>query len=339
MFVCKFSLFRLTVLIGRSTLIQYMPKKPIKRGFKTWMLCDNSGYVHRFEIYTGKKGELVEKRLGERVVLDLTSDFGGKNHKVFFDNFFTSYNLILELKKKSINSCGTVRQNRKFLPTTIKPDKQLKRGEYDWQISDTGLLFMKWIDKRAVTALSNFHDPNKFAKVKQRQIDGSVKDIDKPDIIHDYNMHMNNVDKLDQLKKYYELDRKSRKWWHRIFFHFLDVAVVNAFIISKSSGYQLPLKDFKLDIISVLCQSGSNIPTTSAKTSKKKPKVRVNKHKPYVDPNTRASSSHQPVRTTIRRCAKCSIAGHQRRTQWMCSTCNVPLCLSKSKSCFSDFHK
>lgn len=319
--------------------MQYMPKKPIKRGFKVWMLCDSSGYVHRFEIYTGKKGEKTEKNLGERVVLDLTSDFGNNNYKIFFDNFFTSYKLVLQLQKKSINSCGTVRQTRKFLPTSIKPDKKMKKGEYDWEISTDGILFMKWIDKRAVSALSSFHDPTKFIKVNQRQFDGSVKEIDKPEIIHDYNIHMNNVDKLDQLKKYYEVDRKSRKWWHRIFFHFLDVALVNSYLISKSLGYNLPLKDFKLDIISGLCQAESYVPPTSAKSHKTKTKVQVKLHKPYVDPNTRSLSSHQPVRTTLRRCAHCSNTRHQRRTPWMCSTCKVPLCLSKTKFCFSEFHK
>ena len=39
---------------GRSSLKQYMPLKPIKRGFKIWCLCDaNSGYLQEFQIYTG----------------------------------------------------------------------------------------------------------------------------------------------------------------------------------------------------------------------------------------------------------------------------------------------
>ena len=39
---------------GRSSLKQYMPMKPIKRGFKIWCLCDtNSGYLQEFQIYTG----------------------------------------------------------------------------------------------------------------------------------------------------------------------------------------------------------------------------------------------------------------------------------------------
>ena len=44
---------------------------------------------------------------------------------------------------------------------------------------------------------------------------------------------MNFVDKFDQMKTTYEIDRKSHKWWHKIFFYFLDAATVNAFIIAK----------------------------------------------------------------------------------------------------------
>ena len=43
---------------GRSSMKQYLPKKPVKRGFKIWVHADShNGYVCEFECYTGKKGE------------------------------------------------------------------------------------------------------------------------------------------------------------------------------------------------------------------------------------------------------------------------------------------
>lgn len=43
---------------------QYMPKKPVKCGFKVWMLADaHTGYVSGFEVYTGKKVTLLEQDL------------------------------------------------------------------------------------------------------------------------------------------------------------------------------------------------------------------------------------------------------------------------------------
>lgn len=52
---------------GRSSLKQYMPQKPVKRGIKVWVLADSTnGYFSRFEIYTGRK-ENAERGLGARV--------------------------------------------------------------------------------------------------------------------------------------------------------------------------------------------------------------------------------------------------------------------------------
>lgn len=106
---------------GRSSLKQYMPKKPVKRGIKVWVLGDSTnGYFSRLDVYTGKKGNRAEKGLGARVVKDLTKDFQGKWHYVFFDNFFTSKALICDLEAVGIYGMGTARTDRKFFPSQLK---------------------------------------------------------------------------------------------------------------------------------------------------------------------------------------------------------------------------
>ena len=63
---------------GRSSLKQYMPMKPIKRGIKVWVRADaNNGYVLAFEVYTGRKGNTTEKGLGAMVVKGLTEQLHG----------------------------------------------------------------------------------------------------------------------------------------------------------------------------------------------------------------------------------------------------------------------
>lgn len=50
---------------GRSTIKQFMPLKPIKRGYKVWARCDaRTGYLHAFEVYTGKSQIPDEAGLG-----------------------------------------------------------------------------------------------------------------------------------------------------------------------------------------------------------------------------------------------------------------------------------
>lgn len=69
---------------GRSYLKQYMPKKPIKRGYKVWVLADQTGYCWNFDIYTGKTGNDTEKNLGSKVVKMLAAPLINKNHKIFY---------------------------------------------------------------------------------------------------------------------------------------------------------------------------------------------------------------------------------------------------------------
>ena len=112
---------------GRSTLKQYVPKKPIKRGIKVWVLADSdNGYFHNLQVYTGKE-ESAEKGLGARVVKDLTRPIKKKHHNVFFDNFFTSVKLLEDLEKDGIYACGTARIDRKGFPPSLKKMKLTKR--------------------------------------------------------------------------------------------------------------------------------------------------------------------------------------------------------------------
>ena len=53
---------------GRSSKKQYIPQKPVKQGFKIWMLADSAtGYVLKFTVYEGKMGNSIEKSLGASV--------------------------------------------------------------------------------------------------------------------------------------------------------------------------------------------------------------------------------------------------------------------------------
>ncbi len=106
---------------GRSSLKQYMPMKPIKRGIKVWVLADSlNGYFSRLDVYTGKKEGGAKKGLGANVVMRLTEDFRGQWHRVYFDNFFTSKQLLCSLESVGVYGCGTCRRDRKGFPDVLK---------------------------------------------------------------------------------------------------------------------------------------------------------------------------------------------------------------------------
>lgn len=323
---------------GRHSSKQYMPKKPIKRGYKVWALADKYGYLWNFDVYTGKSGDTVEKNLGARVVKNLSAPLKNKNYFLYFDNYFTSYPLMSYLKSNGIYACGTVNMTRKHLPQ-LKDDKSLKQGEYDWNTDQFSISIIKWKDKRSVSLLSNFHNPTDTDIVPRRAKDGTLTMIPCPKILKDYNENMNCVDKLDQNKKSCQIDRKSQKWWHRIFFHFIDIAVVNAHVIyTQSTGTTITMKNFRRDISRELLNK-TIVCKRQSKSTKKSP-AEIKKHKPFVPDSLRLEkSAHQPKISTRRRCAKCSTREKEVRTEWMCAVCNVPLCITKNRNCFADHHK
>lgn len=71
--------------------------------------------------------------------------------------------------------------------------------------------FTKWKDKRCVYLLRNFHDPEIDVKITRSERNGEAVEINCPEPIKDYNDNMNFVDKFDQLKGSYAIDRKSKK--------------------------------------------------------------------------------------------------------------------------------
>jgi len=114
---------------GRSSMKQYQPKKPVKRGFKVWCLADAlNGYFCDFDVYVGATGESPELLLGERMVLKLTESIQGHCHQLYVDNFLTSFHLFATLLSRQIYAVGTVRTNRKHFPSDLQGVSRMKRG-------------------------------------------------------------------------------------------------------------------------------------------------------------------------------------------------------------------
>lgn len=93
----------------------------------------------------------------------------------------TSFNIFIKIK--GINACRTINNTRKYLPKLI-PDKNMKLDEYDWQITDqNNISLVKRIDKRIVSLMSNFHDPQNVTEVPRKSKDGSITMIPCPKVL------------------------------------------------------------------------------------------------------------------------------------------------------------
>ena len=86
---------RMVKFKGRSTMKQYMPQKPIKRGYKVWVRSDMNSFLCKFQIYTGKIANVAEKNLAETVIKDLSQTLKNKNDQFNFYQIFMIHLLCL----------------------------------------------------------------------------------------------------------------------------------------------------------------------------------------------------------------------------------------------------
>ena len=112
----------------RHSCKMFIRGKPIRFGYKNWVLCSDDGYPFKVNSYQGK-AERNEGPLGPSTVKNLldvvTND---RIQDVCFDNFFTSVLLLEELKNKGIPATGTIRINR--LPGLPSPsNKEMEKKE------------------------------------------------------------------------------------------------------------------------------------------------------------------------------------------------------------------
>lgn len=149
---------------GKLGIKQYMNGKPCPWGIKNFLLCSSKGMVYDILLYQEKSTEidpnfLKKYGLGASVVLKFVESLEKNKHFLFFDNFFSSYNLFNSLHHLGIKSAGTIRLKR-FPKVPIIGDKELTKlgrgSSYEVSSQDNKIGIIKWCDTKIVCLGSNY---------------------------------------------------------------------------------------------------------------------------------------------------------------------------------------
>ena len=299
-----------------------------------WMRADSkSGYVCEFEVYEGKKGDKVEKGLGAQAVMALTEHIHGRYHHVYCDNFFTGVDLFLDLLRKQTYAWGTIRPHRRGFPSDFKP--LLKKGLLNREDSRTvqnGYLTVSiWQDTKPICCAATNASPNAVVPVTRKLKNGSRIQVSCPEAIQMYNKSMGGVDHNDQLRCYYTVRMKSRKFYKYLFWATFVVCLTNAFVLCcnfTELGIS-SVKDFHVALAKDL------IAEYNSRKKRGRPSI-------TSPPPQRFCNINFPVKREKKghRCHYCSNYLHTRReTIWYCEDCNLHLChTGREDDCFRLYH-
>ena len=87
---------------------QHNPKKIHKWGFKNMVRAGRSGIIYDFFMYSGKHSAGADKCEVENSVLRLVQNIPKhQNYQVFFDNWFSTFPLLLKLQSMGILATAT----------------------------------------------------------------------------------------------------------------------------------------------------------------------------------------------------------------------------------------
>ena len=88
-----------------------------------------------------------------------------------------------------------------------------------------------WKDNKVVPVMSTDSQPLFWGFVQRRLQDGHRVDVECPESMVLYNRYMGGVDRNHQLRKYYHVSLKGRKFYRYIFWFLLKVSITNSYIL------------------------------------------------------------------------------------------------------------
>lgn len=182
--------------------------------------------------------------------------------------------------------------------------------------------------------LSTAHNTSVSSVMKRPKGSREKKPIPCPTCIQDYNLFMGGVDLTDQYLSYYSLtQRRTIKWWKKVFWRMIDIAILNSWIIFRSNFPDSEINThrlFRLELIHELVQP------LLTRLASPEGGLSYSKGRKPTACDKRLLGKHFPYKQSERgRCVVCynekTLTGSRKAKK---TTSYCPKC----KSCFESFH-
>lgn len=226
-------------------------------------------------------------------------------YHIYFDNFFSSPDLLIHLKKIGLKATGTVRVNRVNVENVI--DKKAKKGTHSVvHEKNSGVNFVTVMDSKSVSMLSTAAGVTPLFEVKRFSFDEMKKvDILFPHAFKMYNLFMGGIDLHDSHCSNLMSFIRAKKWTWAVFLRLIQSSMTNATVLyNLVNEKKIGTKDMALGLAKYYLAKAQKTGVHKSVSVEKKKKC-----------------------ANFEKCAT--------RTQKMCETCNVYTC----SSCFFTQHK
>jgi len=184
-----------------------------------------------------------------------------------------------------------------------------------------------WRDRQEVYMLTNMDPP----PAEGNFCDNSHHPV-KPQIVEQCNQHMGYVDSSDRMANSYSMSQRTFKWTKKLFFHFLDLTVLNICLLLSSCVAKYTQRDFRLLLVRNLVEEGGKSQDRSTPRLVGRPCSGARN----VLHLENSHNKHWPAKSSTQLCCRlCSSRSQRRGTMYKCARCDVGLCMVP---CFKQYH-
>lgn len=141
---------------------------------------------------------------------------------------------------------------------------------------------------------------------------------------------MGGIDRTDQLLKPYEVPHKTLKWYKKVAIHFMQLSMLNSFIVYQKDGHEKPFLGFQREVIAALLFENGN--GADMEIPREENIIQLTERH-FVSPVPATASKQKPQK----RCKVCYKKGVHKDSHYNCQSClsNPGLCYFP---CFELYH-
>lgn len=165
---------------------------------------------------------------------------------------------------------------------------------------------------------------------------------------------------MDGLMGRYHIRAKSQDAMVRVFYHLIDMAITNAYILYRrmqaelyaeqcadsgnDDGVPIPepklfeLPQFRERIAAGLVSFAAKRGVGRPRPETPRPETPVTTSKHLVEDLRYDGMDHTPMMVDKKMRRDCKLTGCKSKTQFMCKKCYLHLCITKDKNCFEAYH-
>lgn len=295
---------------------------------KSYSLGENAKmfYSYNMEIYAGKQNEgpfCISNKASD-VVKRLVEPLFGTGRNITADNWFTQVSLLNELKQKKLSYVGTIRKNRRELPTDFIATRGRAQYSSTFGFSSEGNTLVSYIPRKNknVLLVSSLHG--------EQAIDISTEEQHKPEIITFYNSTKLGVDIIDKMCASYSVSRNVKRWPMVIFFAMLNVGSINCQVIHMGNGLEALKRRIFIKQLANELMLGLLVQRSLKSIGMPlNLQQRLSRYAPTHEQQNENDDDEPQIPPKRRRCEMCTLETHKRRlSKHECKKCHQATCLS-----------